>query len=285
MMNRSDDIAQLAQALAKAQGEIKPASIDGAATIQTKRGGSYGYTYATLGSLREAIRKPLSDNNLAIVQSPDQQETQIMVGGNEGEEYLRGMVRVETLLIHESGEWISNEVSVPYDTSGNKRPAQALGSAITYARRYGLGALLGLVSHEDDDAQATGPAGGHGAGKPQDYEPRGNSAQEFSAAATTVSPKNAGEPATDKQVKCINAVANKVAGTTDGVKKHYGVESLKELNRTQASEAIDTLKKLEAQPQTEWPVNQVNPEHMMTDPETVAAIRNDDGSDDDDIPF
>ena len=62
------------------------------------------------------------------------------------------LVELETLLIHASGQWVADTLAVPV----NPGSAQAVGSAITYARRYALAAFVG-VAPEDDDAQR-GPA-------------------------------------------------------------------------------------------------------------------------------
>ena len=58
-----------------------------------------------------------------------------------------GIASVETLLMHTSGEWISNTCSAPV----SKNDAQGVGSAITYLRRYSLAAFAG-IAQEDDDA-------------------------------------------------------------------------------------------------------------------------------------
>jgi len=87
--------------------------------------------YASLSNIIEAVTKPLNDNGLSIVQMPC----------NEG---------LTTMLVHESGEWISSTSSTPVKDSTDP---QKLGSAITYARRYALGAILSLNIDEDDDGQ------------------------------------------------------------------------------------------------------------------------------------
>jgi len=68
-MNRSENINELAAALAKAQASIPPVKKDLSAVIETKAGGKYAYAYADLASVLEAIRKPLSDNGLAVIQT------------------------------------------------------------------------------------------------------------------------------------------------------------------------------------------------------------------------
>lgn len=105
------------------------------ATIATSGGGSYSYSYADLPTIIEAVRPILVDHGFAVAQS---------VGGEHG------VVTVTTILFHEAGH--SEEfgpTTVP--ASGD---ARSVGSAITYARRYGLCAALGIVPDEDDDGAA-----------------------------------------------------------------------------------------------------------------------------------
>lgn len=124
----SPTIAKIAEALAKAQGEILPAPKDSLNPHFKSR-------YADLASVREASRKPLSDNGLAVIQRPHAQS---------------GLVVVETLLLHSSGEWFSNTLAMPLRDDH----AHGVGSAITYARRYSYCALLGVVADEDDDGNS-----------------------------------------------------------------------------------------------------------------------------------
>jgi hypothetical protein len=128
----SESIAAIAAALAKAQAEMGNA-------IKDRTNPAFRSTYADLASVREAVTGPLSANGIAVVQAP----------GNEGDS-----VTVETRLIHTSGEWLGSVVSA--------RPAksdpQAVGSAITYLRRYGLMAMTGIAPDDDDGQAATNPA-------------------------------------------------------------------------------------------------------------------------------
>lgn len=131
-MNRSDTIAELAGALAKAQGSFEAVERNREVEVTMKSGGKYKFSYATLDNIVEMIRLPLSANGLAYVQG---------VNGSEN-----GTV-VETLLTHSSGQWIQTATPVRIEDS----KAQSLGSGITYAKRYALTALLGIVAEEDDD--------------------------------------------------------------------------------------------------------------------------------------
>ena len=132
-MNKSDSIAGLAAALAKAQGQMKGAVKDSANPFFKSK-------YADLASVVEAIRSAFSANGLSYIQT---------VEPSDKEE-----VRVETTLLHASGEWIScGYLSLPV----SKADAQGFGSALTYARRYSLSAAVG-VAPEDDDGNAASAA-------------------------------------------------------------------------------------------------------------------------------
>jgi len=128
----SESIGTIAAALAKAQAEMGNA-------IKDRTNPAFRSTYADLASVREAVTGALSANGIAVVQAP----------GNDGD-----AVTVETRLIHTSGEWLGSVVSA--------RPAksdpQAVGSAITYLRRYGLMAMTGIAPDDDDGQAATHPA-------------------------------------------------------------------------------------------------------------------------------
>ena len=128
-MNKSESIAGLAAALAKAQGQMKGAVKDSANPFFKSK-------YADLASVVEAIRAAFSANGLSYIQT---------VQSSDLDE-----VRVETMILHSSGEWISCGVlALPV----SKNDAQGYGSALTYARRYSLSAAVG-VAPEDDDGNA-----------------------------------------------------------------------------------------------------------------------------------
>jgi len=127
-MQKSDSIAALAAALAKAQSEMGTAK---KAAINPH----FRSRYADLASVWEAARTPLAKNGLAVIQTSDDSE--------------RGACIITTL-VHSSGEWISGRLTLPV----SKADAQGYGSAITYARRYGLSAILGIAADDDDDGNA-----------------------------------------------------------------------------------------------------------------------------------
>jgi len=123
-MKTSDSITKIAEALSKAQ-----ASMTGAKKASANP--FFKSKYSDLSSVMEAISKPFADNGLSFVQSP----------GFDGER-----ITVETRLIHISGEWIEGCCVLP----PTKNDAQGYGSAITYAKRYGIQAMAGVPSVDDD---------------------------------------------------------------------------------------------------------------------------------------
>ncbi len=150
----SRTVARIALALAKAQGEFESVIKAGTAKIKSDKG-DYAYRYADLASVIAATRPALAANGIAVVCAAETVE--------------RG-VEVSTRLIHASGEWIE---SARLWMACDARP-QNVGSAITYARRYQLLALLGLAP-EDDDAATAQESADATARPPQRKPPRGKS--------------------------------------------------------------------------------------------------------------
>lgn len=130
-MNKSETIGALAAALAKAQGEMGAAIKDAANPFFKSR-------YADLAAVVDALKKPFASNGLSYVQTTDADETSVYV---------------ETLLMHSSGEWISGRLKMPVSKPNDP---QALGSAMTYCRRYGLQAIAGIPADDDDGNAAAG---------------------------------------------------------------------------------------------------------------------------------
>lgn len=130
-MNKSESINELALALAKAQGKMLNAKKD-------SKNPFFKSSYADLASCFESCKQELSENGIAIVQPPHKAE------GSK--------ICVETVLIHASGQWISGDLEL----TPIKNDPQAVGSAITYARRYGLCAMVGIAPEDDDGNEASG---------------------------------------------------------------------------------------------------------------------------------
>lgn len=127
-MKMSESITNLATALAKAQSLIKPAIYD-------SNNPHFRSRYASLTSVMEACRDALSANQIAVIQDAEVNDK---------------TVTVTTMLLHASGEFISSSLSMPFAQA----TPQAIGSSLTYAKRYSLSSLVGITSDEDDDGEA-----------------------------------------------------------------------------------------------------------------------------------
>jgi hypothetical protein len=130
MNGRSEQVAELFGALAKAQAIMAGAKKD--ATNP-----HFKSKYADLASVWDACREALTANGLAVIQTTEP---------SEGAE-----VRVHTTLAHSSGQHISGVIAIPV----NKNDAQGYGSALTYARRYALAAMVGIAPADDDGNAAS----------------------------------------------------------------------------------------------------------------------------------
>lgn len=127
-MRRSEQINELAAALAKAQGAMKDAAKD-------RENPHFKSSYATMASVMDSVRGPLSSAGLAIMQDPSTSD---------------GDVVVVTLLAHSSGQWVESEIRA----RPTKMDPQGIGSAITYLRRYAVMAVCGIAPTDDDDGEA-----------------------------------------------------------------------------------------------------------------------------------
>lgn len=119
---------ELATALAKAQAEIKTA-------LKDSKNPHFKSSYADLTSVWDACRQALTANGLSVIQKTD---------------FSEGEVWLETILLHASGEQIAGR----YPLRPQQQTPQGFGSALTYARRYSLAAMVGVVADEDDDGNA-----------------------------------------------------------------------------------------------------------------------------------
>jgi hypothetical protein len=128
-MRQSTEINALAKALVAVQAQIEPVAKD-------SENPHFRNRYASLDSILDYVRPLLSSHGLALVQG--------------GGDLINGGLMVTTTIVHESGQWISSSFEMPLD----KQTPQAAGSAITYGKRYGVTAILGLSADEDDDGQA-----------------------------------------------------------------------------------------------------------------------------------
>lgn len=202
---------KLATALAAAQAEMPTVAKSHTAQVKSDKG-SYSYTYAGLADVAEAVYPILARHGLSFTALP-------------GNGVLIGM------LLHSSGQSLSASLPI----SGNT--AQALGSSLTYMRRYLLGCMTGLVTDDDDDGQVatTAPRQARSA-KPQPERESPNPR-----------PARDGSLRTDAQSKALWTLASKVmpdkdefrAWLTTGLGRE--VESTTTLTKAECAEAIDAL--------------------------------------------
>ena len=185
-MTDTNPQAALFGALAKAQSEMKNAPLN-------KINPHFKSKYADLASIRDTVMPSLTKNGISVMQMPmiDDAGNNVLV----------------TALSHSSGGTIQSQTPICADTS----KAQPYGSALTYARRYGLAAMCCISSDEDDD---------------------GNAAQ---AAAPQV--------ITAKQSKDIVELIDKKGVDPEVFMKYFGVSTLSELPQSKFAKAIESLNK------------------------------------------
>lgn len=126
-MNRSESIIEIAKALAAAQAEVENAS-------KNSKNDHFKNSYADLAEVLNTVRPVFARHGISITQFPS---------------FADGVVTVETVMLHVTGEYLSGSCSAPV----TKSDPQGVGSAITYLRRYSLAAMTG-VAQEDDDGNA-----------------------------------------------------------------------------------------------------------------------------------
>tara|TARA_R100001015_G_scaffold2155_2_gene646 strand:+ start:172 stop:921 length:750 start_codon:yes stop_codon:yes gene_type:complete len=130
-VSKSESIGKLASALSKFQAEVDN---------PTKDSQGHNYKYADLANIFNEVKQPLANNKLSVCQ--------MLGSGTQG-------VSVTTILMHESGEYIQSEYSIPQETSSRMSGPQQAGTTITYARRYALAACLGIAQQDDDAPKST----------------------------------------------------------------------------------------------------------------------------------
>lgn len=128
-MQRSEDITELAKALAKAQAKIKHASKDNVNPAFKSR-------YADLASVFDAIKEPFAENGLCLLQPLSNEDDK---------------VKCTTIVLHVSGQFISSNMTM----KPTQATPQAMGSAATYLRRYMAMAIAGVAPDDDDGNEAS----------------------------------------------------------------------------------------------------------------------------------
>ena len=223
---QSSSIGKLAEALSKAQGKMENAKKD-------SLNPHFKSKYADLASIIDEIRIPFSTNGLSFVQSIHPTENGI---------------RLITKILHVSGEWIESEIPLLF----SKQDMQGFGSALTYARRYGLSALVGIAQEDDDGNHAGGikPTLGN-AFKASPVHPK-------PVTLDTHQPSPISHPDANSTALSITAewkeMAHKLkslqieqkisdADLKDRVKKEFRTETIRELSLAQLSQVVSWFEK------------------------------------------
>lgn len=133
-MERSESIVNLSKALVKAQSEMGAVS-KGAVNPY------YNSKFADINEVIKTVKEVLNNNQISFLQP-------LKVIDVAGEK----VSVIETILIHESGEYISSQIEV---VSKDKNDPQKFGLSITYSRRFGLQSMLGLPAEDDDGNKAS----------------------------------------------------------------------------------------------------------------------------------
>jgi len=180
----SPEIDKLAPALVKAIAAIEP-------VVKDSSNPQFRSKYADLSSCLEAARKALTPEGLAVLQPPVTHFPSIDAGGDFG----TPVILVSTVILHSSGQWMTGEIALPHLEAGKFPMAQAIGSAITYLRRYSLCAMLSIPT-EDDDGEA---AMGRGNGSYGGYQQRDDRHRGGSGATSRIASQASRQPAARSQ--------------------------------------------------------------------------------------
>ena len=211
MIDKSEQINELATALSKAQAKFTHVKKDKTAKIRMRAGGEYTYAYADLGSTWDVARAAMTENGLSVAQLPS---------------FADGWLILDTMLMHTSGQYLSSQMRARAD----EMDVKSIGSIITYLRRYAFSATIGLVADEDDDGSA----------------PRDQRHDEQQPAQPTHTNGNADpNKASQPQIKKLFAVwaeAKYPGKLSDWIHESYGC-SVNDLTKADASAAIELLQK------------------------------------------
>ena len=192
-MKTSQTITKISNALLLSQKEMGMALKDSSNPF-------YRSKYADLNAIREACMPALNKNGITLLQP---------TVNIDGRNY------VETILLHESGEWISSETEILF---AKPNDAQAQGSGITYARRYGMQSLVNVGADDDDGNTASTPAKQQPAPAKKPYLERGTA--QFTAVINAI---NKGQVESIDMVKIkyelLEPIENELTNLLKTVKK------------------------------------------------------------------
>jgi hypothetical protein len=183
---------EFAVAFVKLQSEIRPA-------IKDATNPAFRSKYADLGAVWEAVKDPLHANGFSVIQSPDFDGTDMWL---------------TTTILHTSGQSMAGR----YPIRPVKQDPQGFGSAITYARRYSISAMLGVIADEDDDGNAASGNKSNGNGN---HAPTGK--------------------VTADQVKMLRELIDKVNANIEQFCTYFKIEALPDLPGAKYATAIEIL--------------------------------------------
>ncbi|MEN3134135.1 ERF family protein [Bacillus albus] len=214
-MNRSENVVELAKALVKFNSEVNKIAKDANNPFHKN-------TYATLDTIIDEVRPILSKNGLSVMQIPS----------GDGQN-----VTLKTLLLHESGEWLESDALTMKPV---KNDPQAIGSCVTYARRYSLAAFLSLNTGEDDDGNHATRAEDKGKKKTD---------KKHNSNVPPKEQKRQAEVADGQRIKAIHAQIRELAQTYNmefeetkaTVKESLGIQTFEGITVQQASEIQKTI--------------------------------------------
>ena len=138
-IQKSEQLNELATALAKAQAELTSAKKDSK---------GHGYNYSDLATVIEEAKRVLPKHGLSFTQLVGQ--TSMITDS------IVETISVTTILLHSSGQFISSEGSIRIPEMRGVNDTQKAGAALSYLRRYSLQAILGMASEDNDASSATG---------------------------------------------------------------------------------------------------------------------------------
>ena len=154
-VQNSSMLGDLATALSKAQRVL---------THPKRTHPGHKYKYADLAEVLNTIRGPLTANDLSLVQ---------LLGPT-----IESYAQVTTILMHKSGQFIQSTCQIPIPKNAMANACQNYGTAVTYARRYGIAAMVGLYQEDDTDGDPGDPGDNPG-GQSENPDPTSDTTQNF----------------------------------------------------------------------------------------------------------
>jgi len=213
---------ELLVSLAKAQAGFPDLAKNQTAHIETDKG-SYQYSYVDLAALFKLTRPVLNQNGLSVSQSVSTD------GQGEGL-----VVRIETFLFHAAGGYLHNTLILPLVRTGKMNSIQAVGSVITYGRRYSYESIIGIASQEDTDARGLD---GNGEGK------------------TSTKASKTGKPSGDGDItKELNEILDRAIATGDAQLKKDAEGAKKSMKNIKDKKSLQNFLNLWHQKVADLPV-------------------------------